>query len=113
MVNPNSLDALRADISSALDLLEILIENAKTDGERLELLAINRALVKIATDIDNGELVSRNAAIAALVNELGADASDLETIHQQAVDLKNTLDIAQNLLTAFGNIANSAGSAHA
>jgi hypothetical protein len=103
---PARLRHLRDDIDSALDLILLLLEHGDLDqDEESELGNISNALTEVATRIDASELISRNAAIAALTNELGQSASDLNNIHQQAVDLKTTLDIAQKLLDGFGSIA--------
>jgi hypothetical protein len=110
MPTSSSLSSLRSDIKNSLSLIDILSQYASTtDDEREELASIGEALMTIATQIDNQDLQSRNPAISALVKELGSSASDLNKIHQQAVDLQNTLNIAQQLLTAFNNIATAVG----
>src|SRR5262249_14026222 len=105
MKSGHSLSTLRDDISSSLSLLTILAENADSDEERDDLLKINRSLLEVATDIDNQMLISENGAITALIKKLGQSASNLDAIHQEAIDLKKTLDIAQKLLDGFGNIS--------
>lgn len=105
MPNPVPIDSLRSDIDKSLSVLTTLMQNATNEGGRAQLQSIIDAMTAIATQIDNEDLTSTNDAIAALVTQLGPSASDLAAIHQQAVDLQQTLNIAQSLLTAFGNVA--------
>ncbi len=107
MPSPDTLTSLRTDIDQSLDLIEILLENATSNAERVQLDNVSEALTAIATQIDDDELTSRSAAITALAKQLGSSASDLDAIHQQAVNLQNSFKIAQQLLNAFGNIVSA------
>ena len=104
MLNTVSLSSLRDSISSSIELITVLMENTTDDDEREALLTIDEALLQIGTDIDNQELTSRNTAVAALTKKLGKSAAELIAIHQQAVNLKNELDIAQKLISGIEDI---------
>ncbi len=101
----SGLKQLRSAIDSAIELIGVLIEHGGLDSdEESEYADISEALNAVATGIDTAQLISRNTAVAALAKQLGKSSSDLNEIHQKAVDLKNSIDIAQKLLDGFGAI---------
>lgn len=110
-MSSNDLAQFRNDIDDAIELVRRILQQATTGEERLVLTEVTEALVAVATEIDEQELASRNAAIQALIGELGNAAKDLDDIHQKAVQLKNALGIAQKLIDAFGTIKTALQSA--
>jgi|SRR6516225_10673541 hypothetical protein len=102
----DALKQFREDIALALKLIRKLVQHGNLNSNEDDRLGdISAALTAIATRIDEARLKSRNAAIVALAKQLGQSAADLGQIHQQALDLKKSLDIGKELLDGFESIA--------